>query len=419
LNSKEKIKLRPSMTKDDDVDTRIAALQKEILRLRELLQQHGVDAADAAMKATQRDYRHERELRAEHDATSAADLRAEAEGERADRAELNRTKLEAQYDEFVRNSNFNRQVLESTTDCIEVLDLDGKLVFMNAGGMRVMEIDDFLTAALCPWSEFWRGEEQVKAAQAVALAKAGRTARFEGQAPTAKGNVRWWEVTVSPIFDPNGKPEKLLSISRDVTDRHAAEETRRTLFEEMHHRIKNTLSTVQSIIQQSLRQSTGLPEANRSIGQRLTAMGKAHDLLIQNEWISADIRQVVRDAVKAYAGGDTRLNVEGQSVEVSSKAALSIAMLMNELCTNAVKYGAWSNNTGVVNISWSHDSGTFHFRWIEQLGPRVIQPARHSFGSRLITYLVPAELGGSASVAYDPAGFRFQLDAPLSNLRAI
>jgi len=106
------------MTKDDDVDTRIAALQKEILRLRELLQQQGIDAADAAMKATQREYRQERELRAERDATSAADLRAEAESERADRAEINRTKLEAQYEELVRNSNFNRQVLQSTTDCV-------------------------------------------------------------------------------------------------------------------------------------------------------------------------------------------------------------------------------------------------------------------------------------------------------------
>ena len=246
----------------------------------------------------------------------------------------------------------------------------------------------------------------------------GGIARFEGQAPTAKGNVRWWEVAVSPIFDPNGKPEKLLSVSRDVTERHVAEETRRILLEEMHHRVKNTLSTVQSIVQQSLRQSTGLPEANRAIGQRLTAVGKAHDLLIQNEWISADIRQVVRDAVKAYVGDDTRLTIEGQSLEVSSKAALSIAMLMNELCTNAVKYGAWSNNTGVVNISWSHDSGTFHFRWIEQQGPPVTQPARHSFGSRLITDLLPAELGGSASLAYDPTGLRFELDAPLSALRA-
>jgi PAS domain-containing protein len=229
------------MTKDDEADTRIAALQKEILRLRELLQQQGVDAADAAMKATQRDYRHERELGAERDATSVANMRAEAEGERADRAETNRTKLEAQFEELVRNSNFSRQVLESITDCVNVLDLDGKLVFMNAGGMRVMEIDDFLTVALCPWSEFWHGEEQVKVVQAMALAKAGGIARFEGQAPTAKGNVRWWEVAVSPILDPNGKPEKLLSISRDITERHLAEEMRGILFEEMHHRVK-TLS---------------------------------------------------------------------------------------------------------------------------------------------------------------------------------
>jgi two-component sensor histidine kinase len=199
---------------------------------------------------------------------------------------------------------------------------------------------------------------------------------------------------VSPIFGPDGKPELLLSISRDCTDRRAVEETRRILLEEMHHRIKNTLSTVQGIIQQSLRASTNLREAGGSIGQRLTAMGKAHDLLIQNNWISADIHQVVRDAVKAYVGDETRLIIEGQSVEVSSKTALGIAMLMNELCTNAVKHGAWSNNTGTVKVFWSQDGNTFHFRWIEQQGPRVTQPARHSFGSHLITDLLPASWEG-------------------------
>jgi two-component sensor histidine kinase len=117
-------------------------------------------------------------------------------------------------------------------------------------------------------------------------------------------------------------------------------------------------------------------------------------------------------------GDETRLTIEGQSLEVSSKAALSIAMLMNELCTNAVKHGAWSNNTGMVNVSWSQDGNTFHFRWIEQEGPRVAQPARHSFGSRLIADLLPAELGGSASLVYDHAGFRFELNALLSALRA-
>jgi PAS domain S-box-containing protein len=401
------------MTKDD-ADSRIAALQNEILKLRERLRQYGVDTADAAMEVARRDYRHELELRTEREATTAADLRAEAESERADRAEFKQAELKGQYDEIVRNSNFNRQVLENTTDCIKVLDLDGKLIFMSAGGMRAMEIDDFSTVAMCPWSEFWHGEEHAKAVQAVALARAGGTARFEGQAPTAKGNSRWWEVTVSPIFGPDGKPELLLSISRDRTDRHAVEETRRILFEEMHHRIKNALSTVQGIVQQSLRTSTNLRDARGSIEHRLVAMGKAHDLLIQNKWISADIRQVVRNAVRAYVGDETRLAIEGQSVEVPSKAALTIALLMNELCTNAVKHGAWSNNTGVVNVSWSQDGNTFHFRWIEQGGPRVAQPARHSFGSRLIADLLPAELGGSASLAYDPAGLKFELHAPLS-----
>jgi PAS domain-containing protein len=179
------------MTNDDEL-SQIIALQKQIERLREQLRQHGVDSADAGMEATRRDFRHDREMRTERGKTDAADLRAEAESERADRADVKRTELQGLYDELSESGEFNRQVLESTTDCIKVLDLDGKLIFMNAGGLRTMEIDDFSAVALCAWNEFWPGEERTKADEAVAVAANGGIARFEARAPTAKGfSLRW------------------------------------------------------------------------------------------------------------------------------------------------------------------------------------------------------------------------------------
>jgi two-component sensor histidine kinase len=123
--------------------------------------------------------------------------------------------------------------------------------------------------------------------------------RFEGPAATAKGNLRWWEVVVSPINGSDGKPVKLLSISRDITVRHAAEEHQRVLFEEIHHLMKNTLATIQALVQQSMRYASDMPTAEETIQHRLVAMGKAHDLLIQRKRISVALADLVRDAVNA------------------------------------------------------------------------------------------------------------------------
>lgn len=119
---------------------------------------------------------------------------------------------------------FTRRILESSGDCIKVLGLDGTLEFMSAGGMCVMEVDDFDALKNRHWPEFWSGKEHVKARAAVAQARSGGTGRFQGYAPTAKGNMRYWDVIVTPILGTDGKPNKLLSISRDISEQRQAEE---------------------------------------------------------------------------------------------------------------------------------------------------------------------------------------------------
>jgi two-component sensor histidine kinase len=405
------------MTKEDT--NQIADLKSEIEFLRRQLEQRSVAFADVAIASTQRDYRHERETSSERDKTSAAQRETSDQSDRADVAERQRANLQGVHEALLKSSEFSRQVLAHSTDCIKVLDLDGRLEFMSEGGMRVMEIDDFAPFAQCPWPEFWQGEEHEKATDAVAAAAAGRVARFEGRAATAKGNLRWWEVVVSPINGPDGKPVKLLSISRDISARHEAEEHRRVLFEEMHHRMKNTLAAVQALVRQSMRYASDMPTAEEAIQHRLVAMGKAHDLLIQRKWISANIGDVVRDAVNAYMGPGMRMEVVGEPLMLSSRAALSLAMLLNELCTNALKYGAWSNKSGKVQITWEDDKGSFRLMWVEQGGPIVTPPSRRSFGRRLIEDVLPDNLGGKATLSFDPAGFAFHFEAPTARLNAL
>ncbi|WP_267965771.1 MULTISPECIES: HWE histidine kinase domain-containing protein [Methylobacterium] len=136
---------------------------------------------------------------------------------------------------------FMRSVLASSADCIKVLDLDTRLTFMSEGGKRVMEVGDFNAIRGCPWPDFWQGQGNADAKAAVVAAKAGGVGRFQGGASTMAGNPRWWDVQVTPILDAQGVPEKLLSVSRDITVQKdaeraatASEDRWRSLFTSMH-----------------------------------------------------------------------------------------------------------------------------------------------------------------------------------------
>ncbi|KMO19249.1 histidine kinase [Methylobacterium platani JCM 14648] len=118
---------------------------------------------------------------------------------------------------------FMHSVLASSADCIKVLDLQDRLTFMTEGGMRVMEVGDFNAIRGCPWPDFWQGQGHADAKAAIAAAKAGGIGRFQGEADTMAGNPRWWDVQVTPILDAQGVPERLLSVSRDISEQKAVE----------------------------------------------------------------------------------------------------------------------------------------------------------------------------------------------------
>ncbi|GJE55824.1 PAS domain-containing protein [Methylobacterium thuringiense] len=121
------------------------------------------------------------------------------------------------------DAEFMRSVLAASADCIKVLDLDTRLTFMSEGGMRVMEVSDFNAIKGCPWPDFWQGQGNADALAAIATARAGGTGHFQGSTPTMAGNPRWWDVQVTPIPDEDGRPEKLLVVSRDITVQKDAE----------------------------------------------------------------------------------------------------------------------------------------------------------------------------------------------------
>lgn len=132
----------------------------------------------------------------------------------------------------------NTRVLASSNDCIKVLDLDGKLSFMSEGGMRVMEVSDFNAIQGCPWPDFWQNQGNTDARAAIAAAQEGRAARFQGVAETLLGTRKWWDVQVTPMLDAEGRPEKILCISRDISATRQAEEQLRQLNDSLEQRVQ-------------------------------------------------------------------------------------------------------------------------------------------------------------------------------------
>ena len=204
----------------------------------------------------------------------------------------------------------------------------------------------------------------------------------------------------------------------DAREREAADKLQKLILEELHHRIKNTLATVSAIASQSLRNVAGAEHAQQAIEGRLLALGRAHDLLLQARWTSADLGKIVHGAVEAFDDPDApKFTLAGPDIRMNSGAVIAIAMTLNELCTNTTKFGALSVPTGHVDINWIVDPSTQRLRltWTEKHGPEVEPPARQSFGTRLIETL-GRQLKGEVKLSYEAGGFVYSFDVPLASL---
>jgi len=204
----------------------------------------------------------------------------------------------------------------------------------------------------------------------------------------------------------------------EAKEREASDKLQKLILEELHHRIKNTLATVGAIVSQSLRNLQGAEHAQHAIEGRLLALGRAHDLLLQARWTSADLGTVVRGATEAFDNPDEpKFSISGPDIRMTSGAVIAVAMTLNELCTNTTKFGALSVPKGRVDITWTLDPQTqrLHLVWTEKNGPAVQTPEKRSFGTRLIETL-GKQLKGDVRLTYEPTGFVYAFDVPIASL---
>jgi two-component sensor histidine kinase len=206
----------------------------------------------------------------------------------------------------------------------------------------------------------------------------------------------------------------------EAKEREAAEKLQKLILEELHHRVKNTLATVSAIASQSFRAASSVELGQKAMEGRLVALGRAHDMLMQVSWANASLARTLSGATDPYDNhGYRRFHLNGPDIRITSSAVIAFAMTFNELCTNTTKFGALAQPSGRIEITWTIDpvDQRLALIWKESGGPPVAPPTRRSFGTRMMESL-GQQLNGQVGLVYDPAGFIYSLNVPLSSVLA-
>ena len=228
------------------------------------------------------------------------------------------------------------------------------------------------------------------------------------------GSWRWLSAWGLVEFDGDGpqrKPVAIAGASRDLTKLKQGEELQRLLLNELNHRIKNTLATIQAITAQTLRSAHDLPSAREALSRRICSLAQVHDLLTVRAWSGANLTDVVMRALDAFT--PSQVKTSGAPIDVSPKHALALSLALHELATNAIKYGALSCPEGQVGVEWSVREGILHLDWEESGGPPVAPRTKKGFGSRLLEEFVVSDLDGYTKLDFDVSGVRCNITARL------
>lgn len=234
------------------------------------------------------------------------------------------------------------------------------------------------------------------------------------------GSTFWAIIFIGPVFGEKNTVVQHFASFVDVTRRKRDEERLRLMLDELDHRVKNTLASVQAIATQSLSGSAVGEEVRNAFEGRLLAFSKGHELLSRESWEGAGLREVIKQILQPFGFDDgraARFSIEGDDLFLNPRETLALAMVLHELGTNAAKYGALSNEDGYIEIVWRPEFDSqrelVRLRWRERDGPPVGPPGRKGFGSRLIERMLAPELDGEVRFSYEPDGVVCEIVMPM------
>ena len=306
-------------------------------------------------------------------------------------------------------------IVVSSDDAIISKTIEGRITSWNAGATRIFGyeasemIGESILRIIPPELH---GEEREILAR---LQRGERIDHYETVRVARDGRRVDVSLTVSPLRDRSGKVVGASKVGRDITDRKRAEKMQRVLTDELAHRVKNTLATVQAIANQSLVRAKSPTDFVSSFAGRIHALAKAHTLLTRSKMQGADVMELVSEQVLIGAPNDDRISCSGPLLVLDAQAAVHLALVLHELATNARKHGALSVPQGRLSVTWqmrTNGGCSLLLSWKESHGPRVSAPSAHGFGRTLIEQTVRAR-GGEASVDYRTDGLSCEIRLPL------
>jgi PAS domain S-box-containing protein len=323
------------------------------------------------------------------------------------------TEAKRQADLLAQRERHLRAVMESVTDCFYAVDTEWRITLFNRAAERYYGIGREAVLGRKLWEAFPAHVGSVFEQQLQRVMEERVPVTFEARSVVFLD--RFIEMRVSPK-DGGG-----IAVSfSDITCRKANERQRELLIHELNHRVKNSLAVIQSIAAKTFTDSSDPRASRQAFEGRLMALASAHDLLTAESWESAQLSSLIRATLRPFAIED-RLEVSGPDLRVRPQAAVSLALALHELATNATKYGALSNETGTIAVRWTVTKGElplFRLVWKERGGPQVVVPEKSGFGSRLIQRGLAGELGGPVSLDFAPDGVVCTIEAPVANLQA-
>ncbi|WP_395666926.1 sensor histidine kinase [Methylocella sp.] len=263
--------------------------------------------------------------------------------------------------------------------------------------------------------------EVIEHVHASGEAFAGRKLRVMLDDATGRPQEYFVDVTCQPMRDESGAVTGVFVEGADTTEIALAEQRQALLIRELHHRVRNTLATVQGVMNTTARTSATIEEFQEAFAGRIASLAKTHAIMTDELDQCVSFAHLLRQELDVYGGDGVRVRLDGPNVELASQIAVPLGMAVHELTTNAVKYGALAGEAGRVDVEWGLSRDTtgsaLRWEWRETGGPKVDPPGREGFGSMLLKRVLSQQIGAEVNVVYEPEGFRLRMLVPLRAAR--
>jgi len=321
-----------------------------------------------------------------------------------------------------RERRFN-ELLDALPAAIYTTDAKGRLTYYNdaAAGLWGRRPPLGSSEWCGSWKLFWPDGTPMRHAEcpmALALKEDRAVRGMEAACERPDGTRVPFVPYPTPLHDEDGRLTGAVNMLIDISERKRAEEQQSMMVRELHHRVKNTLATVQAIMGSTARTAATIEDFKSALIGRIGALAKTHLLLSDEGRAEISFEQILRNELDAFDdGSNERVRYSGPPVEIPSRIAVSLGMAIHELTTNSAKYGALSVYGGKVDVAWSvtieATRRTMQFVWVESGGPPVEQPKREGFGTRLLDFVLPGQIHADSEIEFRPEGVRVHVSVPL------